>query len=60
MKYVLVNFFGITEIRDDSYELPTNAIELTDTQYSQLLSGSYILQNGSIIVNPIIQKVLPQ
>jgi hypothetical protein len=52
MKYAIVLENGITEIREDNYSLPTNAIQLTDEQYSQLISGQYILQNNEIVINP--------
>jgi hypothetical protein len=52
MKYAIVNENGITEIREDNYLLPSNAIELTDEQYSQLTNGQYILQNNEIVINP--------
>ena len=52
MKYAIVRQDGITEIREDSYPLQQGAIVLNDTQYDQLISGQYILQNGQIVVNP--------
>lgn len=52
MKYAIVRQDGVTEVREDSYELPQNAIKLNDEQYQQLCSGEYILQNGLIVVNP--------
>jgi len=32
--------------------LQEGAIQLTDAQHDQLISGQYILQNGQIVVNP--------
>ena len=52
MKYAIVRQDGITEIREDSYKLPKNAIELTNEQYNQLVSGFFILQDNKIVVNP--------
>ena len=52
MKYAIVREDGATEIREDSYDLPTGAIVLTDVQYEQMLNGQMILQNGQIITNP--------
>jgi hypothetical protein len=52
MKYATIRQDGITEIREDSHPLHENAIQLTDTQYDQLISGQYILQNGQVVVNP--------
>jgi hypothetical protein len=51
MKYALVREDGLTEIREDNYSLPDNAIALTDLQYDQLTSGNYILRNGQIVAN---------
>lgn len=52
MKYAIVKENGATEIREDSYPLQENAIELTDEQHAQLISGKYILQDGQVVVNP--------
>ena len=52
MKYALIREDGVSEIREDNYSLPENAIVLTDEQYDFLLSGEYILQNNQIIANP--------
>jgi len=52
MKYAIVRQDGITEIREDNYPLQEGAIQLTDAQHDQLISGQYILQNGQIVVNP--------
>jgi len=52
MKYAIVRQDGVTEIREDSYKLPKNAIELTNEQYNQLVSGFFILQDNKIVVNP--------
>ena len=52
MKYALIREDGVSEIREDNYSLPENAIVLTDEQYDFLLSGKYILQNNQIIANP--------
>jgi len=58
MKYAIVRQDGVTEIREDSYPLPEGAFPLTDSQYDELLSGQYILQNGQIVVNPNPPKQL--
>jgi hypothetical protein len=52
MIYAVVNSNGATEVREDNHSLPEGAVELNDTQYEQLSSGQYILQNGQIVVNP--------
>jgi len=52
MKYALIRQDDVTEIREDNYSLPENAIVLTDEQYDQLVNGQYILQNNQIIANP--------
>jgi hypothetical protein len=52
MKYAVIRQDGVTEIREDDHDLPDGAIQLDDEQYSQLISGAYILQNGQIVVNP--------
>ena len=52
MKYATLRQDGATEIREDNHPLQQGAIELNDTQYEQLISGQYILQNGQIVVNP--------
>jgi len=58
MKYAIVRTDGVTEIREDSYDLPSGAILLTDVQYDQLINSEYILQNGEIVVNPNLSKQL--
>jgi hypothetical protein len=58
MKYAIVRQDGVTEIREDNYPLQQGAIQLTDEQYDQLISGQYILQNGQIVVNPEPPKAL--
>ena len=58
MKYAIVRQDGVTEIREDNYSLQEGAIQLTDAQYDQLISGQYILQNGQIVVNPEPPKVM--
>lgn len=52
MKYVIKNEEGTTEIREDSNPLQDGAIELTDAQYDQLVSGEYILSEGELVLNP--------
>jgi len=52
MQYAIVNSNGITEIKSDSYPLPNGAIDLTNDQYNQLMSGKFILVNGQIVTNP--------
>ena len=52
MKYAIVRQDGVTEIREDSLALPENAIELTNEQYAQLVSGFFILQNNEVVSNP--------
>jgi len=52
MKYAIVNSSNVTELRNDSYSLPENSIQLTDDEYEKLCSNQYILQNGQIVVNP--------
>jgi hypothetical protein len=54
MRYAILNSNGVTEIREDSYPLSSDALELTDAQHEQLISGRYIFKNGQIIVNPNI------
>ena len=54
MRYAIVNSNGATEIREDSYPLQSTALELTDSQHEQLISGKYIFKDGQIIVNPNI------
>ena len=54
MRYAIVNSNGATEIREDSYPLQSDALELTDAQHEQLTSGKYILENGQIIASPNI------
>jgi hypothetical protein len=58
MKYALIREDGVTEIREDSSVMPNNAIVLTDSQYNQLISGEYILQNSNIIINPNPKKAV--
>jgi hypothetical protein len=57
MKYAIVREDNATEIREDSYPLQDGAIVLTDEQYEQLISGTHILQNGEIVVNPTPPKL---
>jgi hypothetical protein len=52
MKYAIIRDDGVTEVREDPYDIPTDAIELTDEQYNQLTSGNYVLQNKQIVINP--------
>jgi len=52
MKYSIVRQDGVTEIRQDSSTSVENAIELTDEQYDQLVSGFFILQDKEIVANP--------
>jgi len=52
MKYAIVRQDGVTEIREDNHPLQEGAIVLTDSEYDQLISGLYILQNGQVVVNP--------
>ena len=52
MKYTIVRQDGITEVREDSNPLQEGAILITDEQYSQLIDGQYIVQNGQIVINP--------
>jgi hypothetical protein len=56
MKYVLIREDGVSEIREDNYSLPENAIVLTDEQYDFLLNGEYILQNNQMIANPNLSR----
>ena len=58
MKYAITRQDGITEIREDNYSLPQNAIQLNDEQYHQLVSAEYILQNGQIVANPNPQRTV--
>ena len=58
MKYAIVRQDGVTEIREDQYPLQEGAIVLTDSEYNQLISGLYILQNGKVVVNPTPPKSL--
>ena len=51
MKYILPTKTGY-EIRQDNYELPENAFELTDDEYEGFLSNKYLFQNKKIVVNP--------
>lgn len=57
MKYAIIRDDGVTEIREDNLTLPIGAIELTNEQHDQLISGKYILKNGIVTVNPIMPKV---
>ena len=52
MKYALTREDGGFEIREDSYPLQDGAIQLSNAEYEQLLSGLYIVENGAIVVNP--------
>jgi hypothetical protein len=52
MKYALIRQDGVVELREDSYELPINAIELTDEQYESLLASDSIISNGVVVANP--------
>jgi hypothetical protein len=52
MKYAIERQDGVTEIRQDSSTSVENAIELTDEQYNQLVSGFFILQDKEIVANP--------
>jgi hypothetical protein len=52
MKYVIVQSNGKVEIREDSYEVPSNAFALTDDEFNQLLSESHIFVDGSVVPNP--------
>ena len=52
MKYAIVRQDGVTEIRQDSSTSVENAIELTDEQYNQLVSGFFIVQDKEIVANP--------
>jgi hypothetical protein len=58
MKYVIINTNGVMEIREDSYVMPQNAIQINDPQESQLTSGEYIIQNGQIVINPNPPRIL--
>lgn len=58
MKYTIVRQDGITEVREDSNPLQEGAILITDEQYSQLIDGQYIVQNGQIVINPNPPKLL--
>jgi hypothetical protein len=57
MKYLLIRSDGVVEIRQDDYPLPNEAIQLNDDQYSQLLSGDFIWENGQIIANLNIKQI---
>jgi hypothetical protein len=57
MKYVIVQSNGAVEVREDSYEVPTNAFVLTDDDYNKLLSGTHIFLNGLVIDNPEPLKI---
>jgi hypothetical protein len=57
MKYVIVQSNGAVEVREDSYEIPTNAFVLTDDDYNKLLSGTHIFLNGLVIDNPEPLKI---
>jgi hypothetical protein len=57
MKYVIVQSNGAVEVREDSYEIPTNAFILTDDDYNKLLSGTHIFLNGLVIDNPEPLKI---
>jgi hypothetical protein len=52
MKYAVINSFGTVEVREDSYELPENAITLSDDDFNRLLSNTHILLNGLVVENP--------
>jgi len=52
MKYAIVRQDGVTETREDSYELQPGAIPLTDEQFDQLRSFQFILVNGQVVANP--------
>ena len=52
MKYAIIREDGVTELREDENSLQNNAIQLTNEQYDQLVSGVYILKNGVIVLNP--------
>lgn len=51
MKYILPTENGY-EIRQDSYELPENAVELSDEEYKGFLTDKYVYLNGKIVNNP--------
>jgi hypothetical protein len=57
MKYVIVQSNGAVEVREDSYEISTNAFVLTDDDYNKLLSGTHIFLNGLVIDNPEPLKI---
>jgi len=52
MKYALTREDGVTELREDNHPLQDGAIQLSNAEYEQLLSGLYIVENGAIVVNP--------
>ena len=55
MKYILPTETGY-EIRQDSYELPENAVELTDEEYEGFLNDKYVYLDGKIVNNPSQNK----
>lgn len=60
MKYAIVRQDGVTELHEEIGSLPIGAIELNDEQYSQLASGSFVLQGGNIVTYsppPPVQNV---
>ena len=56
MKYAITRQDGVTELREDSYPLQINAIQLLDVQYDQLMNGSHIIENGQIVANPNLPR----
>jgi hypothetical protein len=43
---------GGFEVREDNYPLVDGSIVLTDAQYSDLIEGTHIVQDGAIVINP--------
>jgi hypothetical protein len=52
MKYALMTSDGGFEVREDNYPLVDGSIVLTDAQYSDLIEGTHIVQDGAIVINP--------
>ena len=52
MKYALMTNDGGFEVREDNSLLSDNAIVLTDAQYLDLISGTHIVKDGVIVINP--------
>lgn len=49
MIYAIKNSDGATEVREDQYPLPKDAVEITKEERDGLLNGTMKFENGQIV-----------